>query len=67
MNKYIETICKIGQGVACCRYLVVGTRGFECYKFNPKDKEVVDNNWATYKHVAQGDNCEGQEHLRQQP
>lgn len=59
MEKHIEVTCKIGQGAACCKYLVVGARGFECMKVNPASKLLIDFNWEVYKHTAQGDNCDG--------
>ena len=59
INKNIENICKIGQGAACCKYLVVGGNGFECMKTDLDNKKVVDDNWAHHEHVAQGDNCDG--------
>lgn len=63
MNEYIRTVCKIGQGAACCKYLGAGTGGLECLKVDPGMKRVVDKAWAADEHVAQGDNCEGQENL----
>lgn len=32
MNKYIDEVCKIGQGHACCRYLGYDQHGFVCFK-----------------------------------
>lgn len=63
MNQYIKEVCKIGQGAACCKYLVGGKNGFECMRVNPANKFVIDKNWETTEHVAQGDNCEGKEDL----
>jgi hypothetical protein len=63
MNEYMKTVCKIGQGSACCRYLGAGTKGLERLKVDPEFKRIVDRSWATTEHVAQGDNCEGQENL----
>lgn len=57
-KKHWETVCKIGQGADCCKYLVMG-KGFECMKEDPENKKVIDDNWAVTPHVAQGDNCEG--------
>jgi hypothetical protein len=59
MNEIIKNTCKIGQGEKCCKYLVVGTGGFECMKLH--NKEFIDRQWAKTQHVAQGDNCEGKE------
>lgn len=63
MNDYMKEVCKIGQGADCCRYLGAGTTGLECLKVNLVFKAAVDKSWATTDHVAQGDNCEGQENL----
>lgn len=62
MNDVLKDICKIGQGAACCKYLLAGENGFECAKTNGW-KDIVDNNWKTVKHTAQGDNCEGKNSL----
>jgi hypothetical protein len=59
MTDHIQNVCKIGQGDSCCRYLVVGSKGFECMKTSPDNKAVIDRAWASTPHVAQGDNCEG--------
>lgn len=59
MNDNIKNVCKIGQGAACCKYLVVGHDGFECMKIDLKSKNVIDINWQQNEHVAQGDNCDG--------
>lgn len=63
LSEYIKLVCKIGQGGACCKYLVAGPKGFECMKVVPADKALIDRNWATTGHVAQGDNCDGQTDL----
>lgn len=60
ITEYIQNICKIGQAELCCKYLIMGSKGFECAK-KTSMKEVVDDNWANNEHVAQGDNCEGLE------
>ena len=59
MNNQIKTVCKIGQGADCCKYLVMSPNGFECSKFKPEDKAVIDKAWESGHHVAQGDNCGG--------
>jgi hypothetical protein len=65
MNLYIKDVCKIGQHAACCKYLVIGTEGFECMKVNPANKNIIDRAWEQDEHVAQGDNCEGKENLKE--
>ncbi len=59
LNQIIEHTCKIGQGADCCKYLVIGGDGWECCKVTPENKALIDRNWETTEHVAQGDNCEG--------
>lgn len=58
LAKTIKDVCKIGQGAACCKYLLLGAKGFECGKINEEWRKVVDDNWNPRK-TAQGDNCEG--------
>lgn len=55
---YSDEVCKIGQGAACCRYLVAGPTGLECMKVRPEDQAVIDADWGKEK-TAQGDNCSG--------
>ncbi len=54
---YIKTICKIGQGSKCCRYLTVGGEGYRCQKLSPFLRNVLDAKVATM--AAKADNCEG--------
>jgi hypothetical protein len=61
INENVLKICKLGQGALCCKYLVMGSEGFECMKIDTENKKVIDENWKTVEHVAQGDNCEGKE------
>jgi hypothetical protein len=62
MNEHITTVCKMGQGAECCKYLVMGQKGFECAKIKPSTKATIDNAWNDSK-SAQGDNCDGKEDL----
>lgn len=57
-NGHIMTVCKIGQGAACCRYLTCGAGGFECGKLNGL-KQAIDIRVATM--TAKSDNCEGKQ------
>ena len=58
MNDYVKNVCKLGQGKPCCRYLIVGYKGFECAKLThlklTLDAKVEENTMT-----AQGDNCDG--------
>ena len=60
MNKHIKNVCKIGQDYDCCRYLVVGPKGFECTK-NTELKKLLDSRVEAKIIIARGDNCEGKE------
>ncbi len=55
-KEYPMTICKMGQGDKCCRYLGVGTKGWECFKESSL-KETLDN--RVQHMVAKSDNCKG--------
>lgn len=55
---HLTEVCRIGQGNACCRYLTVGPKGFECAK-NTNLKSLFDSRVAENTMVAQGDNCDG--------
>jgi hypothetical protein len=68
---YVKGVCKIGEGAACCRYLLMGTQGFECGKHQTWQvkslagdgaenvKALMDARVAAGTMVAQGDNCDG--------
>jgi hypothetical protein len=57
---YIKDTCKIGQGHDCCRYLIMGSKGFECAKVTIL-KAHLDERVRQESIVARGDNCEGKE------
>ena len=52
-------ICKIGRGVACCRYIVSGGNGFECAKHEPDLNRQINERVNEGLFVARGDNCKG--------
>jgi hypothetical protein len=58
MNEQVKNVCKIGQGNACCRYLVIGAQGFECVR-DTEMKVYLDARVAMETMVARGDNCSG--------
>lgn len=58
MNKQITDVCKMGKGYDCCRYLVLGSSGFECVKGNPM-AYTLDARAEAKTMTARGDNCEG--------
>lgn len=57
---HLKTICKLGEGKACCRYLYIGP-GFNCAKIEPGMKATIDA--EAHRMNAQGDNCEGREDI----
>jgi predicted AAA+ superfamily ATPase len=57
-DERLQNICRIGQGHACCRYLLAGSKGFECGKHSVF-KSLLDKRVANEEMVARGDNCEG--------
>ena len=58
LNEHIKNVCKLGQFNDCCRYLVIGTQGFECVK-DTEMKDYLDSRVAMETMVARGDNCIG--------
>jgi hypothetical protein len=54
----LHSICKIGQGKACCRYVIAGPGGIECAKHTDL-RNLLDKRVAAGTFVAQGDNCAG--------
>jgi len=61
MNTHVTTVCRIGQGHACCRYLGAGPSGLECFKLNGPLRDALDARVAVGTMVARGDNCEGRD------
>lgn len=60
---HIRDVCKPGQAKDTCRYLMVGSDGFECARAhsNVVFKAMLDERVAKNTITAQGDNCEGRE------
>lgn len=58
MNNHVNTICKIGQGADCCRYLTMGPDGFCCEKHRVH-KSTLDARARNRTMVAISDNCDG--------
>jgi len=61
VSDQLKNVCKIGQGHACCRYLVMAPGGFECVKFEGdlQLKKQLDARVEIHAINARGDNCEG--------
>jgi hypothetical protein len=55
---YAKSVCKIGTGYACCRYLTMAPKGWSCEKGTAL-KETLDLKVAKGQMIARGDNCEG--------
>lgn len=56
--EHVKLVCKVQQGPATCRYLLLGTEGFECSK-GGEFTAHIDARVANNETVAQGDNCDG--------
>lgn len=54
----LKTLCRIGEGAACCRYLAADAGGMECLK-HTRLRATVDARVAAGTFTAQGDNCPG--------
>jgi len=54
----VFSTCKPAQREKTCRYLCMGSEGFECHK-KTELKAQLDERVAMNSMVAQGDNCEG--------
>lgn len=56
-QEHVDNVCRIGQGEACCAYLMMGN-GFECGKGGPADRTIRSRLKAGTM-TAKGDNCSG--------
>jgi hypothetical protein len=54
----LKTLCRMGEGAACCRYLGADADGIECLKHS-KLRRLIDGRVAAGTMVARGDNCFG--------
>ena len=55
-DKYLNEVCKIGQGKDCCAFLIAAPEGIACAKGTEFEEQICGR---IDKMVAQGDNCEG--------
>jgi hypothetical protein len=60
-DKYLNEVCKMGQGADCCAYLIVGPKGIECAKGTEFEAEILGR---IERMIAKSDNCKGY-HLRE--
>lgn len=61
-DDYVRSTCKIGQGAACCRYLLMDLAGWNCAKTVADGgtvRALLDKRVALGTINARGDNCEG--------
>ena len=58
LPQVVKHVCKLGEGPACCRYLVVGAGGFTCAKVTAL-RGQIDARVASGVFVSAGDNCPG--------
>lgn len=55
----VKSLCKIGQGDACCRYLTMGSDGWGCAKLSRELRKQIDERVTAGTMNAKGDNCSG--------
>ena len=56
-NDFVKQTCKVGQGAACCKYLMMAPVGWECGKIDTFMKTNIDGRADLMN--AKGDNCPG--------
>lgn len=56
---WLNNICCVGQAGKCCRYLMCGSKGWECAKEHPSFKAQIDERVKNGQFSAKGDNCDG--------
>lgn len=57
-NEEAMTLCKVGQGYECCRYLTMSGKGWSCEK-NGELAPLLDYRVLTETITARGNNCPG--------
>lgn len=59
--EHVRSLCKIGEGAACCSFLVCGPNGFECAKdpVNQGILPLLTQRREQKAMVALADNCSG--------
>lgn len=57
-DEYVKTVCAIGQGELCCRYLTMSPQGWSCEKHGSLQR-TLDIRAENKTMVARGDNCDG--------
>jgi hypothetical protein len=64
---HLLTVCKIGQGHECCRYVLMSADGWMCGKVDPASRKLLDDPIRRARFTAQGDNCDGVADLEHMP
>jgi hypothetical protein len=58
-ENWVRSVCLIGQGHDCCRYLLADGEGFHCGKLTFSVAAQLDERVALETINARGDNCHG--------
>ncbi len=58
--EHVKTVCKMGQGHECCRYLTLHKEGWSCAKRSVL-KKYFDLRVVMRDMTASGDNCIGKD------
>jgi hypothetical protein len=56
---HLYDVCRLGQGPACCRYIIGDGNGLHCGKLAKALKALVDKSVEAGTMNARGDNCAG--------
>ncbi len=56
-DEKLSKTCKFQQQ-DCCRYILLGIKGWECGK-HTKNKKIIDDGVSAGLFSATGDNCDG--------
>lgn len=57
----VKDICKLGQGEACCPFIVCGGNGFECWKMNSPGNGIIQERINKGTMNAKGKGCSDEE------
>lgn len=58
-REWLDTVCKIGQGAACCRYVICGPNGFGCARWLSGLADQIDIRAGRGDMKAVAINCVG--------
>ena len=57
-DEWTKTVCKIGQGHDCCRFLTMSPEGWSCEKHSPLAR-ILNQRAMRAQMIARSDNCRG--------